>query len=117
MGSSVDMTWADVNATLQTTREEIADFMTKVTGVLTALFRIITAPQVSEMEKSHVKEIEENDLLNNYINHAKSVLVVKKNSYKNAVLRGSKSDERGGGGGTKAAAASNAPVGITHSPE
>ena len=113
--SSVDMTIPDVNAALQTTREEIADFMTKVTGVLTALFSVITAPQVSEMENSHVKEIEENDLLNNYINHAKSVLVVKKNSYKNAVLRGSKSDERGGGGGTKAA--SNAPVGITHSPE
>ena len=84
--SSVDMTIPDVNATLQTTREEIADFMTKVTGVLTALFSVITAPQVSEMENSHVKEIEENDLLNNYINHAKSVLVVKENSYKNAVL-------------------------------
>ena len=112
--SSVDMTIPDVNAALQTTREEIAEFMTKVTGVLTALFSVITAPQVSEMENSHVKEIEENDLLNNYINHAKSVLVVKENSYKNAVLRGSRSDARGGGGGTKA---TNSPVDITHSPE
>ena len=86
--SSVDMTIPDVNAALQTTREEIADFMTKVTGVLTALFSVITAPQVSEMESSHVKEIKDNDLLSKCINHAKSFFDCEKQKLQECCAKG-----------------------------
>ena len=67
--TSVGITAPDVSAMLQT---EFVGFMASVTGVLNALFSMITSPQVSEMESSHDKEIKDNELLSNCIDQAKS---------------------------------------------
>lgn len=80
------MSLEDVTATLSATRDEMATYMAKATGVFYTLFSVLTLPQVSEIESSYVNEIKENELLNKCVNEAKTSLALKVKTYKDAVL-------------------------------
>ena len=83
---NTEMGVSDLKVTLKATRDEITSFMQSVTGVLCAIFGVLTLPQITEIENANSEILKDDALFNKYINQAKSSVAIREKTYKDALV-------------------------------
>ena len=83
---NAEMSVSDLKVTLKETRDEITSFMQSVTGVLCAIFGVLTLPQITEIENANSETLKDDALFNKCINQAKSSVAIRGKTYKDALV-------------------------------
>ena len=94
--STNNMSVDDLKATLDATRRDFNTHITKVTGVLCALFSFLAPPNITEIEEKFANEIKEDEIFTKCINHAKNSAKLQEISYREALQKHNDENKRKG---------------------
>ena len=92
-GSSTENNVNDLRAALEATNEEVIGYMRSVTGVLCALFSVLTITQIKDIENS-TNDMKDDDLLSKCLNQAKSSAAARDLSLKMASMRNVSNEQK-----------------------